>query len=94
MPESWWRPQGAARPEDAKFNFATNNDIVGGNSGSPMVNARGEIVGLIVRRQHPLDLGRVLVRPAKNRAIAVHPEIMRTALEKVYKADWILKELQ
>ena len=29
------------------FNLSTNNDIVGGNSGSPLINARGEIVGLM-----------------------------------------------
>ncbi len=58
-------------------NISTNNDIVGGNSGSPLIDAEGRIVGLAVRRQHPLDLGRLLVRhgeePRDRRAPRVHP---------------------
>jgi hypothetical protein len=46
LPRSWLD----ARPRldmKSRANFVTTNDIVGGNSGSPMVNAKGEIVGLV-----------------------------------------------
>src|SRR5690606_21063363 len=46
IPESWLR----ARPRldmETPFNLATNNDIVGGNSGSPLINVDGEIVGIM-----------------------------------------------
>ena len=76
VPASWEE----AKPTldlDIPFNLATNNDIVGGNSGSPLIAADGRIVGLLVRRQHPLDLGRLLVRhreePRGRRAPRDHP---------------------
>ena len=61
IPDSWQRVKDKL-DMNTPFNLSTNNDIVGGNSGSPLINAKAEIVGLHVRRQHPLDLGRVLVR--------------------------------
>jgi Peptidase S46 len=76
------------------FNFATNNDIVGGNSGSPMVNARGEIVGLAFDGNIHSISGAYWFDTARNRTIGVHPAIMREALSKVYAADALLQELQ
>ena len=76
------------------FNFATNNDIVGGNSGSPMVNARGEIVGLAFDGNIHSISGAYWFDTAKNRTIGVHPAIMREALSKVYDAANLLKELE
>jgi hypothetical protein len=76
------------------FNFSTNNDIVGGNSGSPMVNARGEIVGLAFDGNIHSISGAYWFDTAKNRTIGVHPAIMREALSKVYDATALLKELQ
>ncbi len=76
------------------FNFSTNNDIVGGNSGSPMINARGEIVGLAFDGNIHSISGAYWFDAAKNRTIGVHPAIMREALSKVYDAGELLKELQ
>ena len=61
IPDSWLRVKDKL-DMSTPFNLSTNNDIVGGNSGSPLINARGELVGPAVRWQYPLDLRLVLVR--------------------------------
>ncbi|MCU0758178.1 MAG: S46 family peptidase [Steroidobacteraceae bacterium] len=76
------------------FNVATDNDIIGGNSGSPLVNARGDVVGLIFDGNIHSIAGDYGFDAARNRAIAVHPAIMREALAKVYDARELLEELQ
>ena len=93
IPASWEAVKGRLDMR-TPFNFATNNDIVGGNSGSPMVNARGEIVGLAFDGNIHSISGAYWFDTAKNRTIGVHPAIMREALSKVYDAANLLKELE
>jgi len=75
------------------FCISTNNDIVGGNSGSPMINADGKIVGLMFDGNIHSIAGHYWFDAANNRAIAVHPAIIREALDKVYGATALLTEL-
>jgi hypothetical protein len=77
----------------ARANFVSTNDIVGGNSGSPMVNARGEIVGLVFDGNIHSISGTYWFDREKNRTVAVHPDYMRVALEKVYPAGALAREL-
>jgi hypothetical protein len=77
----------------APFCLSTDNDIVGGNSGSPLINADGKIVGLMFDGNIHSIAGHYNFNAANNRAIAVHPAIMREALDKVYGATSILAEL-
>ena len=76
IPDSWIKVKDKL-DMNTPFNLSTNNDIVGGNSGSPLINAKGELVGPDVRRQHPFDLGQLLVRhleePRHRRAPRDHP---------------------
>ncbi len=75
------------------FNFVTTNDIVGGNSGSPVIDAQGKLVGLAFDGNiHSLS-GNYWYDAELNRAVAVHPAIMLTALEKVYGATELAKEI-
>jgi hypothetical protein len=74
-------------------NFTSNNDIVGGNSGSPVVNARGDIVGLAFDGNIHSISGSYWFDAAQNRMIAVHPAFIREALTKVYGASALLAEL-
>ena len=76
------------------FNLSTNNDIVGGNSGSPLINAKGEVVGLMFDGNIHSISGAYWFDTEKNRAVAVHPAIIHEALSKVYNAKNLLQELQ
>jgi hypothetical protein len=77
-----------------RANFTTTNDIVGGNSGSPVVNAKGEIVGLVFDGNIHSISGSYWFDAEKNRTVAVHPEFIRTALLEVYDAAGIAHELE
>jgi V8-like Glu-specific endopeptidase len=92
IPESWQRVKGSL-DMDTPFNLSTNNDIVGGNSGSALISAKGEIVGLMFDGNIHSISGAYWFDTDKNRAVAVHPAIMREALSKVYGADALLKSL-
>jgi len=75
------------------FCISTSNDIVGGNSGSPLIDASGRIVGLMFDGNIHSIAGHYWFNGANNRAIAVHPAIIRESLEKVYGAKELLAEL-
>ena len=77
-----------------RSNFVTTNDIVGGNSGSPMVNAAGQIVGLVFDGNIHSISGSYWFDVEKNRTVAVHPEYIRTALQQVYNATGMASELR
>jgi hypothetical protein len=93
IPESWIRAK-SQLDMNTPFCISTSNDIVGGNSGSPLIDASGKIVGLMFDGNIHSIAGRYWFNPDNNRAIALHPAIMREALNKVYKATELLKELQ
>ena len=79
---------------NTSFNLSTTNDIVGGNSGSPLINAKGEIVGLIFDGNIHSISGSYWFDEKLNRSVAVHTAIIREALDKVYSAKALLKELE
>jgi hypothetical protein len=92
IPDSWLKVKDKL-DMNTPFNLSTNNDIVGGNSGSPLVNAKGEIVGLMFDGNIHSISGSYWFDTVKNRAVAVHTAIIREALTKVYGADALLAEL-
>jgi len=92
IPDSWLKVKDKL-DMNTPFNLSTNNDIVGGNSGSPLVNAKGEIVGLMFDGNIHSISGSYWFDTVKNRSVAVHPAIIREALTKVYGADALLAEL-
>jgi hypothetical protein len=92
IPASWMKAK-ERLDMHTPFCISTNNDIVGGNSGSPMIDAEGRIVGLMFDGNIHSIAGHYGFNAANNRAIAVHPAIIREALEKVYGASSLLAEM-
>ena len=92
LPKSWIE----ARPDinlDARANFVTTHDIVGGNSGSPVMTAKGEIVGLVFDGNIHSISGSYWFDAAMNRTVSVHPDFIRVALQDVYQGRTLEREL-
>ena len=75
------------------INFVTTNDIIGGNSGSPVVNRDGDIVGLIFDGNIESLVGDFVYDGTANRAVAVHTAAMTEAMSKLYGAQKLVDEL-
>ncbi len=92
LPDSW-----TARRDSldlaTRVNLVTTNDIIGGNSGSPLVSASGDIVGLVFDGNTHAISGAYWYDAPRNRAVSVHPAIMRLALTHVYDVGALAAEL-
>jgi hypothetical protein len=76
------------------LNFASTADILGGNSGSPVVNSAGEFVGIIFDGNEASLAGRYVYDARENRAVAVDSAGIVEALRKIYHADPLADELE
>ena len=92
LPLSWIAARAALSPEQP-FNLVTSTDIVGGNSGSPLINKDAEIVGLVFDGNIYNLGGDYGFDPAVNRTISVSVGILREGLANVYHADRLVSEL-
>jgi len=76
------------------LNFVSTCDITGGNSGSPVINRQGELVGLIFDGNIESLVGDYVYVEENNRAVAVHSAAMIEALRKLYDAEALANELE
>jgi hypothetical protein len=93
LPKTWL----AAKSKlgmDVPFNFVTTNDIIGGNSGSPVVNQKGEVVGLVFDGNIQSLGGDYGFDEAVNRTVAVHSSALIEAMDKVYGAKRLVDEVK
>jgi Peptidase S46 len=92
LPPSWTQTKDKLNL-DTVFNLSSDNDIIGGNSGSPLIDAKGEVIGAIFDGNiHSLG-GNFYFDPAINRAVSVSTAAITEALAKVYGETKLIAEL-
>jgi Peptidase S46 len=93
LPKSWVAAKGklsAALP----FNFVCTPDSVGGNSGSPILNQKAEIVGLYFDQNAVGTATPLGYDETRRRGIGVHSQLLVEALRVVYGAERLVKEIR
>jgi hypothetical protein len=88
----WLAAKGALNDQTI-FDFATTNDIVGGNSGSPIVNAKGEVIGAVFDGNIMSLGGAFAYDGSVNRSVGVSTAAITEALQKVYGQAALVVEL-
>ena len=88
----WVAARGKLNPNTV-FDISTTNDIIGGNSGSPLINARGEVIGAIFDGNIHAIGGDYGYDPTNNRSVAVSTAAVSEALRNVYGANNLADEL-
>lgn len=92
LPKNWENPSSDLL--EAPLNFVSTNDIIGGNSGSAIINANQEAVGLVFDGNIESLPGNFIFDDEVNRTVSVHAGGILAALKYVYKADRLVKELE
>lgn len=94
LPERWLNPP-AEFKLNTPLNFVSTNDIIGGNSGSPLINRNKEIVGLAFDGNIESLPGEFIFAPEMgNRTVSVHSSAMIEAINHIYRLDRLAKELR
>lgn len=92
LPASWLKAEKQIKA-DTPFNFVSTCDIIGGNSGSPVVNKAGELVGIIFDGNIQSLISDYAYTEAQGRAVSVHSSAIQESLRTVYNAQALADEL-
>jgi hypothetical protein len=92
LPKSWMERKGDLRL-DTPMNFVCTADIIGGNSGSPVVDRKGDLVGIIFDGNLPALVWDYEYTEDDGRATAVHGSAILETLRSVYGAEGLVREL-
>jgi len=92
LPQTWLTAQSALDPK-TPMNLSSTNDIIGGNSGSPLIDTHGDVIGLIFDGNIFSLGGAFGYEPATNRAVSVDSRALLAALRTVYHADRLASEI-
>jgi hypothetical protein len=92
LPKRWLEGKDKLDPK-TPFNFVSTADTIGGNSGSPVLNRAGELVGINFDRNRHGLVRNFVYTDVQARHIAVHSKAVLEALRKLYPAGPLVKEL-
>ena len=92
LPASWAAAKGKI-PGSTRMNFVSTADIIGGNSGSPVVNKDLELVGLIFDGNIQSLIANFAYSDTQGRSVSVHSSAIREALRHVYDAEFLASQL-
>jgi Peptidase S46 len=93
LPDTWLNPPKPLNM-DTPFNFVATADIIGGNSGSPVVNKAGEYCGIIFDGNIQSLVLDFMYTDEQARAVSVHSSAILEGLRKVYQADRLVDEIE
>ena len=94
LPRSWHNPDIRWGADPIPYNFVSTADTIGGNSGSPVINTKGEIVGInFDSNRQKIAMQRYMYTEGPSRHVSVHSKGIVEILLRIYKADRLVDEL-